>query len=67
MLLRHTAGLTREADLVESAIRGVLDMGLRPPDLVTRGARPSTTVEIGDAVVSGLAELIDHQHAYHAV
>jgi 3-isopropylmalate dehydrogenase len=67
MLLRHTAGLDREADLVEAAIRGVLDMGLRPPDLATRGWRPSTTVEIGDAVVSGLTELIDHQHAYHAV
>jgi 3-isopropylmalate dehydrogenase len=67
MLLRHTARLAREADLIEAAIRGVLDMGVRPPDLATRGLRPSTTVEIGDAVVAALAELIDHQHAYHAV
>jgi 3-isopropylmalate dehydrogenase len=67
MLLRHTARLDREADLVDAAIRGVLDMGLRPPDLATRGHRSSTTAELGDAVVAGLTELIDHQHAYHAV
>ncbi len=66
MLLRHSAHLPREADLVETAIRGVLDMGLRPADLAT-GGRAATTTEIGDAVVSSLIELIDYQHAYHAV
>jgi 3-isopropylmalate dehydrogenase len=66
MLLRLTAHLTREADLVDTAVRGVLDLGLRPADLAA-GGRASSTVEIGDAVVSALAELIDHQHAYHAV
>ncbi|MCI0432716.1 MAG: isocitrate/isopropylmalate family dehydrogenase, partial [Gemmatimonadetes bacterium] len=67
LLLRHTARLPREAELVECAIRGVLDMGLRPADLAPTGTRAASTDEIGDAVVAGLAELIDHQHAYHAV
>jgi 3-isopropylmalate dehydrogenase len=66
MLLRQSAHLPREADLVEMAVRGVLDMGLRPADLAA-GGRSSTTTEIGDAVVASLVELIDHQHAYHAV
>lgn len=67
MLLRLTARLPREADLVEDAIRGVLDMGLRPADLVRAGARASSTSEIGDALILALGELIDHRHAYHAV
>jgi 3-isopropylmalate dehydrogenase len=66
MLLRHTARLPREAALVETAIRGVLDMGLRPADLAN-GRRHATTSELGDAVVAALTELIDYQHAYHAV
>jgi 3-isopropylmalate dehydrogenase len=67
MLLRHTAGLPREADLVEDAIHHVLDSGVRPADLATMGQRPASTSETGDAVIQALGELIDHQHAYHAV
>ena len=67
MLLRHGAGLAREADLVEDAVRTVLDAGLRPADLAWRRHRAASTTEIGDAVVHALGELIDHQHAYHAV
>lgn len=66
LLLRHTACLPREADLVEDAIRHVLDAGIRPADLA-RDARSSSTSEIGDAVTRALEELIDHRHAYHAV
>jgi 3-isopropylmalate dehydrogenase len=67
MMLRHTARLTREADLVDDAIRHVLDAGLRPADLTTPGTRASSTSELGDAVTHVLGELIDRQHAYHAV
>jgi 3-isopropylmalate dehydrogenase len=66
-LLRHTGRLLREAELVEEAIRVVLDAGLRPADLTRRGQRAASTTDIGDAVVHALGELIDHQHAYHAV
>ena len=67
MLLRHTAELSREADLIGDAVRGVLDMGLRPADLAPPGMRPSSTADLGDAVISALSELIDYRHAYHAV
>ena len=67
LLLRHTAGLTREADLIDDAISAVLDAGMRPADLVWGRHHAASTSEIGDAVVHALGELIDHQHAYHAV
>jgi 3-isopropylmalate dehydrogenase len=67
MLLRHTAGLTREADLVEDAITAVLDAGVRPLDLARIGRRAASTTEVGEAVLGALEELIDRQHAYHAV
>ena len=67
MLLRHSAGLTREANLVEDAIAAVLDSGLRPLDLARQRRRAATTTELGDAVLRALEELIDRQHAYHAV
>ena len=67
MLLRYSARLTREAELVEEAVRLVLDSGLRPADLAWHSQRPASTQELGDAVVYALEELIDRQHAYHAV
>ncbi|MBA3270420.1 MAG: 3-isopropylmalate dehydrogenase [Acidobacteria bacterium] len=67
MMLRHTARLTREADLVENAIRHVLSAGMRPADLAAPGTLVSSTSELGEAVTHALGELIDHQHAYHAV
>ena len=67
LMLRHSALLAREADFVDDALRSVLDAGYRSFDLVSRGVRPSSTTEIGDAVVHALGELIDHQHSYHAV
>lgn len=67
MLLRQTARLTREADLVETAVGAALDAGVRPADLARPGERSASTSAVGDAVVHSLAELIDAQHAYHAV
>jgi 3-isopropylmalate dehydrogenase len=67
LLLRHSAGLAREAELIDGAITAVLDAGVRSADLAVAGRPASSTSEIGDAVAYALTELIDHQHAYHAV
>jgi 3-isopropylmalate dehydrogenase len=67
MLLRHSARLPREAGLIEAAVRAVLDAGIRPADLSRFSHPAASTSEVGDAVVHALGELIDHQHAYHAV
>ena len=67
MLLRHSGGMPREADLIDDAVRAVLEAGMRPPDLASPGTRSVSTDEFGDAVVHALDEIIDHRHAYHAV
>jgi 3-isopropylmalate dehydrogenase len=67
MLLRHSGARAREAGLIERAIHDVLDSGLRPADLARRGTRAASTEDLGDAMLRALEELIDHQHAYHAV
>jgi 3-isopropylmalate dehydrogenase len=67
MLLRHSGGMPREADLIDDAVRAVLEAGIRPPGLASRGGRAASTSEFGNAVAHALEELIDHQHAYHAV
>lgn len=67
LLLRHSAGLLREAALVEEAMHAVLDTGLRPAELADSSGRAASTSALGEALAQTLAELIDHQHAYHAV
>lgn len=67
MLLRHSGGMPQEADLIDAALQAVLAAGIRPPGLAARGGRAASTSEFGSAVAHALEELIDHQHAYHAV
>jgi 3-isopropylmalate dehydrogenase len=68
MLLRYSAGLVREADDVESAIRAVLDAGYRTADLhAGAGRAPVTTSEMGRLVAEAVAEVADMRHPYHAV
>ena len=68
LLLRYTARLEQEAQDIETAIRHVLDMGYRTPDL-DRGQSKQivTTAEMGALVTDAIAELVDMRHAYHAV
>jgi 3-isopropylmalate dehydrogenase len=67
MLLRYTADLPLEANLVEQSIQQVLESGLRPADLAPPGTRAASTTEIGEAVDNALADLIDRQRSYHGV
>src|SRR5215217_2377137 len=56
LLLRHTAGLEREAQDVETAVRSVLDAGYRTPDIDRgRGKRVATTQEMGELVAEAVA------------
>ncbi len=68
MLLRHSAGLEREAADIEEAIRSVLNDGYRTQDIATNGeGYLASTTEIGERVAEALAEIADVRHAYHAV
>jgi 3-isopropylmalate dehydrogenase len=51
MLLRHGLGLGEAADLVDRAVRGVLDAGVRTRDLARPGEPAVGTREFGDRVV----------------
>ena len=54
MLLRHTFGLSAEADAVESAVGAVLARGARTPDIAKSGEKALSTTEMGAAVLAEL-------------
>jgi len=54
MLIKYSFGMEKEAQLVEDAVRNVLDSGLRTKDL---GGK-SGTVETGDAIAKELKKLL---------
>ncbi len=51
MLLRHSLGLSGEAEAVEAAVAAVLDDGLRTADIAEPGSEVVATPVMGDAVV----------------
>jgi 3-isopropylmalate dehydrogenase len=67
MLLRLSAKLPREAEVLEHAIEVALTAGARTRDLAGPGERVLTTREMADAIEHALVDLHDHHHAYHAV
>jgi len=54
MMLRYTLDETDIADKIETAVKSVLDKGLRTLDIYTDGSTKVSTSEMGDAVVSAL-------------
>jgi 3-isopropylmalate dehydrogenase len=54
MMFRHTFGRPEIAARIESAVRKVLASGLRTADIASKGTKPSTTTEIGTAVVKAI-------------
>ena len=50
MLLRHSLELAEEAEMVEAAVAGVLDVGHRTADIAA-GAESLSTTAMGDLVV----------------
>jgi 3-isopropylmalate dehydrogenase len=51
MLLRHSFGLQEEANLIEQAVKDVLDSGLRTGDLASPGDRVVGTSQMGDLIL----------------
>src|SRR5687767_9668274 len=66
MMLRHSAGLEREADDIELAIEHVLNAGYRTADIAA-GGHVSRTAEMGELICEAVAEIADMRYAYHAV
>ena len=58
MLLRYSLAETAAADAIEQAVSHVLDQGLRTADIASENSTVTGTVEMGDAVVKSLNELL---------
>jgi 3-isopropylmalate dehydrogenase len=56
MLLRHSLGLTTEAEVLEAAVTRTLEDGARTPDIAAPGVKTVSTREFGAAVVANLAK-----------
>ncbi|OFZ72725.1 MAG: 3-isopropylmalate dehydrogenase [Betaproteobacteria bacterium RBG_16_64_9] len=54
MMLRYSLGRTDAAERLERAVKKVLALGLRTPDIRQPGTRAVGTKEMGDAVVANL-------------
>ncbi len=54
MMLRYTLHRPELADRVEAAVQGVLDAGLRTPDIYSPGTQKVGTTEMGAALVRAL-------------
>ena len=54
MLLRHSLQLEQEAQAVESAVRRVIDSGLRTADIAAAGSSHASTAEMTTAIIQQL-------------
>src|SRR5690349_23336570 len=68
MMLRYSFDLEQEANDIELAIRDVLEVGYRTPDIAEgTGGYLVTTSEFGELICQAVTEIADMRHAYHAV
>jgi 3-isopropylmalate dehydrogenase len=56
MMLRYSLDEAAMADKIETAVRTVLDQGLRTQDIYSEGMRKVGTSEMGDAIVSAMRQ-----------
>ena len=54
MMLRYTFGLTKEADMIEAAVKSVLSDDYRTPDIMTEGKKQVATSEMGSLIADKL-------------
>jgi 3-isopropylmalate dehydrogenase len=54
MMLRYSFSENAAADAIESAVRKVIDDGLRTGDIWSEGTRRASTREMGEAIVAAL-------------
>ena len=54
MLLRHSLGLSAEADTIEKAVTDAIGEGARTKDIVPAGGKALSTRQVGDAILAKL-------------
>ena len=58
MALRYSFDMAAQADLIDKAVAGVLENGLRTSDIMQPGMRSASTSEMGQAIESELKRLV---------
>ncbi len=58
MMFRYSFGWVKEADMIELAVRAVLDSAIRTADIVSEGIKPVGTKAMGEAMVQALNKLV---------
>jgi len=54
MALRYSLDLDQEADNLDQAVQKVLDDDLRTKDILSKGKKEVSTIQMGDAIISKL-------------
>jgi 3-isopropylmalate dehydrogenase len=68
MLLRHSAKLEEDANMIDAAITHVLENGFRTPDLYSAKTRKyNSTWEVGAAVEQQFSDTAMRRYSFHAV
>ena len=57
MLLRYSFDMSEDADLIDQAVRNVLDGGLRTADIMEKGKVHVSTEAMGEAIIKELEKL----------
>ncbi len=57
MMMRYSFNMTKEADLIENAIKQVLAQGMRTGDIMQEGCKQLGTSEMGDAILGIIKKL----------
>ncbi|MCP4394812.1 MAG: 3-isopropylmalate dehydrogenase [Alphaproteobacteria bacterium] len=57
MMLKYSFDMTKEADMLETAVKNVLASGLRTGDIMQEGSKQATTTEMGDAIIKELENM----------
>ena len=57
MMLRYSFDMNDEADLVEAAVKRVLDGGMRTADIMSEGKAFVSTAVMGDSILGALTRL----------
>jgi 3-isopropylmalate dehydrogenase len=57
MMLRYSFDMDEHADLLDRAVKNVLDAGIRTGDIMQPGMRQASTSEMGDAILTELDRL----------
>ena len=58
MMFRYSFGYEKEANLIDTAIKNVLNKGIRTADIAKTGERKVSTTEMGEAIVDELKILL---------